>query len=81
MLDRIRKQAFDAVLMGHADARDGGLTGTRLIRAMPEHARLPIIAMTAGAMATAVQDCLAAGKTPMSAPPSAEREGLGRCNN
>ncbi|KQW49680.1 MULTISPECIES: response regulator [unclassified Roseateles] len=60
-IERIRHEAFDAVLMDMQMPEMDGLTATRLIRAMPEHARLPIIAMTAGAMETDVQDCLAAG--------------------
>ncbi|MFG6432999.1 response regulator [Roseateles sp. LYH14W] len=60
-IERIRHEAFDAVLMDMQMPEMDGLTATRLIRAMPEHACLPIIAMTASAMETDVQDCLAAG--------------------
>jgi len=60
-VERLKHESFDAVLMDMQMPEMDGLTATRLIRAMPQHARLPIIAMTAGAMERDVQDCLAAG--------------------
>ena len=60
-MERLRHDSFDAVLMDMQMPEMDGLTATRLIRAMPQHARLPIIAMTASAMERDVQDCLAAG--------------------
>jgi two-component system sensor histidine kinase/response regulator len=60
-VEQVKQGAFDAVLMDMQMPQMDGLAATRLIRAMPQHARLPIIAMTAGAMAHDVQDCLAAG--------------------
>ncbi|MGM9484994.1 response regulator [Roseateles sp. NT4] len=60
-VERLKHEGFDAVLMDMQMPEMDGLTATRLIRAMPQHARLPIIAMTAGAMERDVQDCLAAG--------------------
>ncbi|WP_457447586.1 response regulator [Roseateles sp. P5_E4] len=60
-VERLKHETFDAVLMDMQMPEMDGATATRLIRAMPQHARLPVIAMTAGAMEHDVQDCLAAG--------------------
>ncbi len=60
-VERLRHEAFDAVLMDMQMPEMDGLTATRLIRALPGLESLPIIAMTAGAMERDVQDCLAAG--------------------
>ncbi|HEY1132200.1 MAG TPA: response regulator [Roseateles sp.] len=60
-IERLEHATFDAVLMDMQMPEMDGVTATRLIRATPRHARLPIIAMTAGAMERDVQDCLAAG--------------------
>jgi two-component system sensor histidine kinase/response regulator len=53
--------AFDAVLMDLQMPVMGGMDATRLIRADPRFAELPIIAMTAHAMVEERERCLAVG--------------------
>ena len=60
-VERVRQEDFDVVLMDMQMPELDGASATRLIRALPGRADLPIIAMTAGAMERDVQDCLAAG--------------------
>jgi CheY-like chemotaxis protein len=52
---------FDIVLMDLQMPEMDGLTATRILRAQPHLQQLPIIAMTAHAMAEEVQRCLDAG--------------------
>jgi len=70
----VQHRAFDAVLMDLHMPVMGGLEATRQIRQLPGRERLPIIAMTAAAMAQDREDCVAAGMNDHIAKPVEPRE-------
>ncbi|MBZ9633418.1 hybrid sensor histidine kinase/response regulator [Clostridium sp. FP1] len=60
-VDKVKKNKYDIILMDMQMPIMDGVTATKEIRKNPEHSSLPIIAMTANAMISDRDKCIAAG--------------------
>ncbi len=60
-LKKVQEHSYDLVLMDMQMPVMDGVTATQEIRKLPQHAALPIVAMTANVMASDLDQCRAAG--------------------
>ena len=68
-LDLVKNKKFDLILMDIQMPEMDGLDATRQIRALPDGANLPIIALTANAFSDDKERCLASGMSDFLAKP------------
>ena len=61
VIERLRLQPYDLILMDVQMPKMDGLAATRIVRALPQRSDTPIVALTANAFVDDRDRCLAAG--------------------
>jgi PAS domain S-box-containing protein len=73
-LDKLREGAYDLVLMDLQMPRMDGLQATRALREQPGHRATPVVGLTASAVFSERDECLAAGMNDMLTKPYEPRQ-------